>query len=522
MQRDSPPHPAPGQPDAPTGRRDVLRAGALSGFGVLGLGTAPALAQASSAGQDPGHILVLTSTTELGRTRPPAQVETIVTLGFDRAGDGGGALWRRRNGEVTDEDRQTADGGHWQLIPEAGVVNVRQFGASGTGRRDDTDAIRRAFAFMRRTGASTLFFPPGTYRVTGRIIAFGPGDKRFAIQGADADTTHILVGADLPESLIEIAGGPGRERAEWISFRELTFVNRNRRFSGDAVSIRFAYHVDWIRCRWIDFDGRALTLDNYWDSNFEGCRVIGCGSPEAEDAQAAGVPYRTGLSAIWIGCTEDCDSSNNLNFNACQFEASWHHQMEIDYFARRIHLNSCKFHGRQGVTIRKSQLMVRGARSGKILGCAFAHALDHDHIAFEDPGQGRLARGWIVTGCDFSYSKGAALRLRAVSHMVVTHNNFGAIGKNAATIVIEDRLTNPDRDGQIIIAPNTYTPGEVPPQVADRAQIAPAETDPVRTASSRWDGGHLQLGNHHLWVDATGRLRIKDGPPDHDEDGRAL
>ncbi len=28
-----------------------------------------------------------------------------------------------------------------------------------------------------------------------------------------------------------------------------------------------------------------------------------------------------------------------------------------------------------------------------------------------------------------------------------------------------------------------------------------------------FDGGHLVMGNYHLWVDAQGRLRMKNGAP---------
>lgn len=36
---------------------------------------------------------------------------------------------------------------------------------------------------------------------------------------------------------------------------------------------------------------------------------------------------------------------------------------------------------------------------------------------------------------------------------------------------------------------------------------------------SEWDGNHPILGAYELWVDAAGRLRIKNGPPAFDEDG---
>lgn len=41
----------------------------------------------------------------------------------------------------------------------------------------------------------------------------------------------------------------------------------------------------------------------------------------------------------------------------------------------------------------------------------------------------------------------------------------------------------------------------------------------VKTAQSDWDKGHFQMGGYHLWIDTSGRLRIKNGAPTSAEDG---
>ncbi|MCA9096022.1 MAG: hypothetical protein KDA68_21225, partial [Planctomycetaceae bacterium] len=45
------------------------------------------------------------------------------------------------------------------------MSNVKNFGATGDGISDDTEAIRHAV----REGDHVLHFPPGTYRITGTI-----------------------------------------------------------------------------------------------------------------------------------------------------------------------------------------------------------------------------------------------------------------------------------------------------------------------------------------------------------------
>jgi hypothetical protein len=42
------------------------------------------------------------------------------------------------------------------------AASVRDFGATGDGRADDTDAIQRALA----AGAGEVYFPQGDYRIT--------------------------------------------------------------------------------------------------------------------------------------------------------------------------------------------------------------------------------------------------------------------------------------------------------------------------------------------------------------------
>lgn len=42
------------------------------------------------------------------------------------------------------------------------------------------------------------------------------------------------------------------------------------------------------------------------------------------------------------------------------------------------------------------------------------------------------------------------------------------------------------------------------------------------TADSQYNGAHLRLGRYHLWVDRSGRLRMKEGSPLSDQDGTAV
>lgn len=43
-----------------------------------------------------------------------------------------------------------------------------------------------------------------------------------------------------------------------------------------------------------------------------------------------------------------------------------------------------------------------------------------------------------------------------------------------------------------------------------------------KLSGSAWDGFHPVLGTHHIWIDATGDLRIKSSKPTSDLDGSVI
>lgn len=53
-------------------------------------------------------------------------------------------------------------------------------------------------------------------------------------------------------------------------------------------------------------------------------------------------------------------------------------------------------------------------------------------------------------------------------------------------------------------------------------QITPKGTGVVRVPDGTWNGRHFSLGSYHLWVDASGRLRIKSSAPTSDTDGAVV
>jgi Pectate lyase superfamily protein len=90
-----------------------------------------------------------------------------------------------------------------QFPPDSGVVNVRDFGAKGDGRHDDTDALLAAIAAAGDdTGPSfwktrVVWLPNGTYRVSRPLV------KRYA--GGRFGSGMVLIGESRDGTTIKLA-----------------------------------------------------------------------------------------------------------------------------------------------------------------------------------------------------------------------------------------------------------------------------------------------------------------------------
>lgn len=99
------------------------------------------------------------------RSIEDANIKIVMTLGYYFPGDGGGGTYSYQDGDNWTEDSGgnvivSANGlRHWKLS-EGTAHSVRQFGALGDGKHDDTDAIRRAIE------RGILMVPEGNYLIT--------------------------------------------------------------------------------------------------------------------------------------------------------------------------------------------------------------------------------------------------------------------------------------------------------------------------------------------------------------------
>lgn len=85
----------------------------------------------------------------------------------------------------------------------ADVVNVKDFGAVGDNVSDDLNAIQDAINYSQSIGGAIVFFPPGTYKISGTITINNP-TFGVTLRGSGAAFSSNIVSTNPTGTMIEI------------------------------------------------------------------------------------------------------------------------------------------------------------------------------------------------------------------------------------------------------------------------------------------------------------------------------
>lgn len=141
------------------------------------------------------------SRAQVTATNIDPSVNFIRTAGFTAHGDGGSALYARRTTQPAHKGRiQSADGAHWELVPEYGEVNSKQFGEVGDLVADDTQAIQNTIDFALYHNANTSSGQPV------EVLIVGPRCRT-------TDTIHLGYGVNAFQG-VSVRGTTSKRRAE--------------------------------------------------------------------------------------------------------------------------------------------------------------------------------------------------------------------------------------------------------------------------------------------------------------------
>lgn len=130
-------------------------------------------------------------------------------------------------------------------IADAEPLNVRDFGANGQDREDDTQAIQKALDALDGDAHGKLVIPHGTYRVSETLVFGRKGGNEKLIVGEGKDTVLLWTG-EPGGTLLETYG------VNHTEFRDLSFLghgsSKNRdRWAGilfHVISERGGNHIN--------------------------------------------------------------------------------------------------------------------------------------------------------------------------------------------------------------------------------------------------------------------------------------
>lgn len=381
------------------------------------------------------------------------------------------------------------------------ILSARDFGAVGDGVTDDTAALQKAFeATLTPKIATMVVIPPGLYRVTKtiRVVTKRP------LGGNITHRTGILAHGARLVSVID-NGSPVIEIESQATLRFYLIEGLQINGSGKDG------HGLLITCQkrgtyFYNFCLRDLVVEG---CGGDGCRLIGnvfegqiingyfrenkgCGATFGHGKE------NTVLSAVHVfGCVFGAngvhgvtmiDGAQDVGFYGCYFLLNQRYGLSAATGCTLLshcgfennHMRAKDFdHGDAGL-----RLMV----GGTLIGCT-AYSIQNQTLLIRAFVTNRL----VMIGCTAS-GGGAAKRAR-----------LGVVqGKGGAGVSVIGCQGGIERKGGIEMVEFD------------------GEESGLRVGG-RWDSEKLAwLGEHCLWVDSAGVLRIKKGKPKADDDGNAV
>jgi hypothetical protein len=360
-------------------------------------------------------------------------------------------------------------------IAPLGTVNVKGFGAKGDGVTDDSAAFNAATA-----ASQDVYVPAGTYmvkdvRVFGDATLRGAGMERTILKASGNCTNAVVYGYN-PRFRVENMTINGNATGGYTNIGVLSdgtvtdFANFSIEFERLEILNCGSYgmklmgaNIPTIRnCAFNDCGNTELYLDScHW------FRVVGC---DFEQSSAGAIDV--------VNVT----SHGGLAPGGGIIESNWFEALEADYAITTEFYN---------VAIRNNKFLVQDVTTATIR---------------------------VKAGADYT---------------TIEQNNFQDGPTNCVQVDATAVNTYVGRNRGITTYAGSTTPGlldngtatvvEGSDETANSAvRKATSHSFSDKSGACTWNSGYVYFGVHVLWVDATGRLRIKNGLPTSNTDGTVV
>jgi len=380
----------------------------------------------------------------------------------------------------------------------AQMLSAREFGAIGDGVADDTAALQKALdATFAGERSTFLTIPPGEYRVT-RSLKIAP---RAGAAGNIGRHSGILARGARINSAIADGGNVlefiSRSTIRFVLLEGLDILGSGREGAG--------LHIE--------ADGKEVYFHNFClrdifvqECGGDGCRILG----NVFEGQLANCYFRKNRgSGVTFGHGPNGGILSSIHVFGCVFGDNGKHGAEL--------VNGCydvSFHGCYLLLNGKFGLV---AQNGCTLlsNCGF----ENNHQAasgFDPANSGIFLSGFgTLVGCTaYSVFKQAKLLRAHVVGRLVMIGCTGA-GDGAARGASLAHLGGRAGASTIVIGCSGAVEYE---DGFDGLELG-SGTGGLRLPAHWQSPNLMRLGDHRIWVDRQGRLRIKQGDPNADEDG---
>ena len=241
------------------------------------------------------------------------------TLGYYNTNDGGGATY-----QIIEHDSEVIDGGRFIAISEtltASLVldrrlSAKQFGATGDGVTDDTNALKALFDTAKETDVKSVYLPQGKYLVTDTILSEGIDGLNILGENDDIYTSSIILrGAD--RTIFNFSGDmqltglesmPADFLMKNITIRDNEDTYTNYPFINFHYTQHFTVENCTISCR-----NKAIDMKHCYDSRFINTDFTAGGNSTSAMVTIHGGKHAAPDAIGW-------DSANCITFLACRFE----------------------------------------------------------------------------------------------------------------------------------------------------------------------------------------------------------
>jgi len=408
-------------------------------------------------------------------------------------GAGAAALATLRSGDAVAQKPKAA---------ERTMLSAIAFGAKGDGATDDTAALQAALdAAFAADGPGFLTIPPGTYRVT-RTLRIAPKEG----EAGDITRHHGIVahGARLNSAITD--GGNVlqvncRSTMRFLTIEGLDILGNGQEGHGLHLECEHQDHYLYNFClrdlvvQGVGGDGLRL-IGNV----FEGQLI----NVYSRDNKKNGATFAHGSRAGILSAIHVFGSvfGQNGQFGAAMVHGCYDVSFHGCYFL---------LNGKEGLVAENGCTLLSN--------CGFEN--NHESapdFAHGGPGIWLQNFGTLIGCTGYSmFKQNRLIQAYIVSQFtMIGCTGSGDGGAKGAGLA---RLGGEKKARAVVISPS----GTVEyMKDFEAVEIGAAGQGGVRFASNWQSANLMQLGDYRLWVDKSGRLRLKNGTPSADADGSAV